>query len=386
MDWIRTIFDPRHPVQKADRLRFHQRHRYIIGLTIADDMSSVQGCLLEGLGAGKLLRLRALAFEQVAISQPTRQLFQQWYGDGNVPYCTSGNPDFESFQSLQEDFTQLAVQTVFQLLSQAGAVADRVLAVAIHHCGIWVSRAGRSGLTLPLIDAPQLALATGANVLDQFPVRDRLDGGTGWPLSALPLWLLWADRRSPTAYEHRVLVERNNALTMTWLPPSDGLDATYPAVHQQRYEIDTANVSAADVDYGIIGEKIAAGLKDWSQVPKSIAVPHELPPFHKIRIIVSGQPQAIPGLVRELSLRFGETQVNSCEDHHCPNWGLGALIAGTHGFLHIDQVPANLPWISGTEFPRILGTLNPGAAARYRVLLVEMSDYRPPVMTLREAV
>jgi hypothetical protein len=378
----------------------------MLGVSLTPNFSHVLGCLLEGTGAGKLLRLQANAFDNQPIPRPTRRLFAQACGRTCAPYHFSTPPDWSSYLSLREDITQLVAQVVQGLLSQAGQASDRVLAVAFHHSGLCIAPPDQSPCTLPLIDASALALQTGLNVLDQFPLKDRLEGGRGWPISALPLWLLWADRRSPTAFEHRLLLEWNAQLEMTWLPPSDGLDATYPAIEQQAFhwssdqarsttETPTASrdghealepldldPTAADLQPVVC--QVLEQIQRW-QTPRRDGMP-ALPPARKLRIIVAGGELGSQRLREALALELPETVVVACEDHACPSWGCGPLIAGTHGFLHVDQVPSNLPWISGTEVPRILGILTPGAASRYRSLLIEMSDYRPPVMTLRDAV
>jgi len=390
MEWIKTIFDPRHPVQKADRQKFFQRNRYVIGGSLSPDLSHVEGCLLEGCGVGKLLRLRALEFERTAVPQPTRDLFFHWYGEGSAPYVLNTNPDWASLTSLQTDLTRLTSQVVGRLLSAAGQAADRVLAVAFHHSGVLLpSESG--GQTLPLISAASLALQTGQNVLDQFSVKDRLEGGRGWPISGLPLWLLWADRRQPQAHEHRLIVEWNEQLTLTWLPPSDGLDATYPRVQQKQlapadFPAELGRSSSTSEQAEWAARWIGQQLNDWQQGRVGDEADPALPPRHKLRLILAGRPERAEGLQRALSREFSETIVVFCQDYCCPTWSLGALVAATHGFLHVDQFPANLPWISGTDVPRILGTLTPGAPCRYRSLLIEMSDYRPPAMTLRDAV
>lgn len=396
MDWMKTIFDPRHPIQKADRLRFHQRHRFLIGLTISPDFGQMTGCVVEGTSAGKLLRLKALSFQELSIPLPMRRLFQQWCPSVLAPYRVESALDWPTYLSLQADLTQMAIQLVHALMSQAGQAADRVLAVAFHHCGVAVGAPDQPHGCLPLIDATAMALKTGMNVLDQFPLKDRLEGGTGWPISALPLWILWADRRSPQAFEHRVVVESNSSVQLTWLPPSDGLDATFPLIQQRIWPAadsnelrlksypSESNASATPIDR--IVADICQQIADWQTSDSRRAA--VLPPSHKLRLIIA-EPngEANPdGLQRRLMQALPESVVVPCTDYECPPWAMGALVAATHGFLHVDQVPANLPWISGTEVPRILGTLTPGAAGRYRSLLIEMSDYRPPVMTLRDAV
>ena len=65
---------------------------------------------------------------------------------------------------------------------------------------------------------------------------------------------------------------------------------------------------------------------------------------------------------------------------------LKAVLAGMQGFLFIDQMPSSLPWITGCHTPRILGRITKGRPVTWKQLLVEMADYRPPAMKLREAI
>jgi hypothetical protein len=63
-----------------------------------------------------------------------------------------------------------------------------------------------------------------------------------------------------------------------------------------------------------------------------------------------------------------------------------AMLVAALGAMHIDQMPASLPWLTGAQTPRILGRLTPGPPHQWRTLVREMADYHPPAMRLREAV
>ena len=65
---------------------------------------------------------------------------------------------------------------------------------------------------------------------------------------------------------------------------------------------------------------------------------------------------------------------------------LRATTAAICGLMHVDQMPITIPWISGSEMPRVLGRLTPGSPAHWRRVIMDMGDCRPPVMKLREAV
>ena len=63
-----------------------------------------------------------------------------------------------------------------------------------------------------------------------------------------------------------------------------------------------------------------------------------------------------------------------------------SLIASLLGYMHIDQMAANLPLVTGAHQQRILGRLTPGRPNSWLNLLREMADHEPPAMKLRDAV
>jgi hypothetical protein len=63
-----------------------------------------------------------------------------------------------------------------------------------------------------------------------------------------------------------------------------------------------------------------------------------------------------------------------------------AVSAAVLGLLHIDQMPANVPALTGANEQRILGRLSMGKPSNWRQLLREMADFCPPAMKLRDAV
>ena len=65
---------------------------------------------------------------------------------------------------------------------------------------------------------------------------------------------------------------------------------------------------------------------------------------------------------------------------------MGAVVAAVLGLFHIDQMPANIPWLTGAESQRILGRLTPGRPSNWRQLLRSMADFHPAPMKLKDAV
>jgi hypothetical protein len=91
-------------------------------------------------------------------------------------------------------------------------------------------------------------------------------------------------------------------------------------------------------------------------------------------------------LINRFQQQMPKVKVNSISQLGYSADCLPAVIAALLGLLHIDQMPANLPWLSGANSQRILGRLTPGRPANWRQLVRSMADFQPPPMKLRDAV
>ena len=107
----------------------------------------------------------------------------------------------------------------------------------------------------------------------------------------------------------------------------------------------------------------------------------------RVDLIWLAGPGAASGLLRQELERTGDgLRTVVLDETPWRSETIAASLAGVLGFLHIDQQPASLPWITGADLPRLHGRLVPGHPTAWRRLLVEMADFRPPPMKLREAV
>jgi len=119
-----------------------------------------------------------------------------------------------------------------------------------------------------------------------------------------------------------------------------------------------------------------------------------LPDFSAPGHIMVDAPNPISDtLVSRLQNHFTETQVTGSWEAQFPDAAdvLGSidgpsLMASMLGFMHIDQLPANIPTLTGAKQQRILGRLTPGRPNSWRNLLREMADHEPSAMKLRDAV
>jgi len=85
-------------------------------------------------------------------------------------------------------------------------------------------------------------------------------------------------------------------------------------------------------------------------------------------------------------LGLAKSESGDSNDPGQPSANHESLVAALLGLLHVDQIPANLPSLTGANQQRILGRLSPGRPHQWRLLVREMADFQPPALKLRDAV
>ena len=103
-------------------------------------------------------------------------------------------------------------------------------------------------------------------------------------------------------------------------------------------------------------------------------------------LYVSCSPQYEASVINLLDQRFPETNVASVRKLGVASEQMGAVVAAVLGLFHIDQMPANVPWLTGANSQRILGQLTPGRPSNWRQLLRVMADFHPAPMKLKDAI
>ena len=121
-------------------------------------------------------------------------------------------------------------------------------------------------------------------------------------------------------------------------------------------------------------------------VLEDLARQSEASPDHLDELYVSCSPQYEASVINLLAQRFPGTNVGSVRKHGIASEQMGAVVAAVLGLFHIDQMPANVPWLTGAESQRILGRLTPGRPSNYRQLLRTMADFHPAPMKLKDAI
>ena len=328
----------------------NRQHRLCAGISVDEKFQKINGCLAVLKGRGRFSRLKYATGASVELSASLQK--------GCEEIARSERPNTFDLQFLLRDLADAQTLVIEQLKQNAGKYVDRVLAISVADPGLWFSDFDNKPLYLPMCDPTTIAESTGIAVIDALPQRDLAVGGKGRPLAALPLWMILADRNSKIADTDCVLVDLTKQTPETfWLPASDGLDAEVPTIKWQ----------VADAD-----------LTD-DQV---------------VRQAAQAYPQARLFVHSDESQRAGESELSIGANLKFERLdavigktiNLEALVAAILGMFHIDQLPGNLPRLTGATSQRILGRLTPGRPSNWRQLIRAMAQYHPAPMKLKDAI
>lgn len=337
----------------------------------------------------------------------------------------------------QTDLADWLSHLVNSWARQSGSSDEELLCIAVHDSGwCWPDFDGAIRWISP-IDAPHLAERCGWPVLCDFRASDVAAGGRGDPLDPLPHWFLLADRNERVAQSCRITARLDRESHLLYLPASDGLDAQHPMI--QRVSLEAWSETIATLARVMPGRphleqlgtlavqgKVIPQLRTWLEQFKSgstietleeaagrlqvstadvartaldwlvdqiamLALRSKNEAEATDRVIVIGAG-ATAGYLKHAMSRVSiagsePLSISSLEEQaswDSRHWD--ATLTATLGFMHVDQQPTSLPWLTGADVPRLHGRLVPGHLAPWRRLLVEMADFRPPPMKLREAV
>lgn len=404
-----VVRDPFDPAGRIDREISDRGRRLAVGTCLSDDLQSVCSALVVATGKGKYLRILSAVTTSHELPEFTVELLRHVV-DG------PGLPCIQSWLTLQADIAMVQAAAIEELKSSAGKYVDRLLFIAVPQPDRIIEKLLTSVPTeLEFTDTQLLADQTGLSVISAFGKRDILAGGSGLNLDALPAWILFADRSHRIACRNRILFCIGDTARAFFLPASDGMDSDLPGVRLaattglQRFavladtswdQISQLNLEGVELDTNDVDElqrclesgaispadyvrsSVVSIVQEISQritsrVPRSTAI-HE--------IVVDTPPQILGMFANQFRRQWPDADVfdgfgwDSCGSHLQP------ILAATLGILSVDQLPANIPWITGAHCQRILGSLTPGSPANWRQLLRDMADFQPPVMRLRDAV
>lgn len=436
---FRSSRDPEDSLGRIDRALDDRNHRLMAGLSVSGRFDQVQGALIVTQGNGKYVRIRhvveSIATIPDSVSQGIRDLLNREVRD------------VSQLVQVQSDLAEVQADVVEQLKCSAGKYVDRVLAVAVQDPGVWGQDFDGRPNYESMCDAVGLAELCGVSVIDAFPARDLAVGGSGRSIGALPIWMIGADRSQPIAKQSRGLISIGEQTRCYWLPASDGRDAELPDIQMVTLPgstfFDSLEGETSDFSPGGLGCQFGGGTVEdlkgiWHEIyspevtagsvgciafEKSDALEQRLiqessrflaenklaklqvtlaaidwvvdnsiesigePRFAKLdQLMVSCDPRIESHVIDRLSKRLPNVEVVAAGRTGAAHDQIDAVVAAILGLLYIDQMPANVPWVTGAEGQRILGRLTPGRPANWRQLVRVMADFHPAPMKLKDAV
>ncbi len=424
---------------RLDRSHDSAEYRHWIGTSVSTDCGRLTSVLLTSIGAATHLRAEVSAAFTSDLQPETSELLGRLTGvrpDSAVP-CTARTAATVSARLAEAE--AVAVQ---ETLRSASLAESNVWAIGVGGPGLWSSTPDEPGGYLPLCDAARLAEQTGLNVIGGFPARDMALGGLGGPLDPVANWLLLR-----SIDESQILLDLGRTFRITYLPADRGpatiadvfafdvgpgmglLDLLTQRLTNGEQAFDAGGRLAVQgrrisqlVDHWMADDYFRSPPPRWNPhgvSPKAfldealrMALEHgwtvrdvlcsathfvadtvalafrQMPPNAlKIdRILLTGGGQSNGMLLREIGSRLPDVNVTRVGQRGINTDTLNAASAAVLAALHLDQVPANLPAVTGAEVGRVLGQLTPGSPQTWQRLLERLGGTRSAVRPLRSAL
>ena len=323
-----------------------------------------------------------------------------------------------SSQEFQERMSEIQKELVHELLSQNGIAKNDVCAVGVHgppdYC--W--------------NSANLAAQTGLNVVDEFAGMDIAVSGQGSPLIPLPAWVLL---HSPT--RHRLVVDIGRQSRLMFLPSSNHATKNQIQYHRvgpggvlidllvtqltdgtqtfddggrltvqgqlipELFETWSSCFSISDPDVLLSQGLRSSDSKNWSLRDILCTAVHCIagqmvaqikekyaPLLSEMEIFVTGGCRHHGLLMKQIIQELGLGKLPSLEKIRFDDETFEAMCVAVLAFLSVNQIPGNLPHLTGAETSRVLGRFTPGSPQNWARLLQIMSEIKPVVQTLRNAM
>lgn len=322
--------------------------------------------------------------------------------------CHSRSLSFDELAHAEADFCRLQADAVARLLAKSGVNPEDIQAIGSHgqtieHAPCGYDDNADAAFTWQMDNPSLLAELTGCRVVADFRRRDLAAGGQAAPLAPAFHAALFSD-----ANEGRILLNLGGFANLTLLPPTSLdmpvlgfdtgpanalLDAWYTRHNAGRYDADGAWAEEGHVDESLLARLLdepffrrpppkSTGRElfhlDWlsqrltgNEAPQDVqATLAELTAvsvakgieqaLHRraisdLRLIPCGGGAHNQDLLRRITRHASRVTLARCEDF---GWSPDWLEAGAFAWLawrRLEELPGNLPSVTGAAGPRILG-------------------------------
>ncbi|MDA7950099.1 MAG: anhydro-N-acetylmuramic acid kinase [Pirellulaceae bacterium] len=427
----------RKTTEPADRLAAggdSSQTRTVIGISVDLYAQKIFAVMVTVDGNGLNIRPKILLTKEIVLSGQVTSL---WLA------LLQGRPiSLVDKSLLQIELTNQMTELAESLLVLSERVRHEVLALGVFDPGIWSLSSDKPLFYNGLCDSVLLAEQTGLNVIDHFPMRDLASGGQGEGVDLLAKWLFLSDNpndsKSMQTPSPKGLIEVKETQTLlTYLPVRQekilrppkqivlhvGPGAAYweesfskrifgiSKPENDRKPSISNNLGKSDlspyfpISGGWIPEYSPENLrviKDFkeksldsaSTLPIMLAaniqkaIRDYFPRLTRVNDFLVHSPYSSPETLCQLLKESTEEScnylpINTIGGHEVSLKAIsGALLA----LLHLDQIPANSPEITGAQYARILGRLTPGCLTNWQYLLHNLIEQKKTKIALRTAI
>jgi hypothetical protein len=336
----------------ASRLIRSYDEKLVLGVTAPADQSTVCAALIKCSGFGYLQQPVVLSHEQ---------------------NCAGDASEFPAISPTLSERQWLLRGTVERLISSRHCARGLPLVI-----GLDESPTHDEEPTEPSNNAFLLAEQTGLNVVDSFYGRDVAAGGNGHGTSLIPLWQLLADVNGPATAQPRLLVTESSLSSVAedflgW----DVIFLPRHSSHQLPPPIQRFQLPSNPADR-VLAE-LCEAIEGWRKTF----------PIGKVLVMRnanSNDHQDLDFIADFLAETYSTKVATATDTLQLTPAAIHAAVTAVHAALHVEQLEANQPDISGAERPRVLGRLTPGSAFAWRRLLKVMTLKSEKLKPLRQAI
>jgi anhydro-N-acetylmuramic acid kinase len=119
----------------------------------------------------------------------------------------------------------------------------------------------------------------------------------------------------------------------------------------------------------------------------ALAIRRDLPGDASVdQLVLIGGGQQNGMLLRELAALLPGVPMVRAVELGIDGEAVGPACVGILALFYLDQVPGDLPEVTGTEVARVLGRLTPGSPQSWQRLISTLSGSQPAVRPLRSAI
>ncbi len=405
----------------------------MVGLVVGGDGRRLEAALVGVEGFGLDVSPHIHSTQTISLGGEIGSLLHQLVSGSSEGW--NGLPAFRS------ELSRLQAGLVQDLLAESGIARSLVLGIGLYDPGYGPAGKPLSCGYWNLSDPICLAELIGFNIMDGFIQRDLAVGGQGGPLMALPQWLFFR-----TDKLDQVLLDLGRTLRLTYLPaarrpdalerilcfdvgPGTGLlDLLTTRLTSGSHGFDPGGKLAAQGrripeliehwgedpyfhrplprwhPYGVAPERFLttalhlALQKNWAIQDLLCTATHFLadtvaqairqwiqPDLAIGRILVTGGGQQNGMLLREIAGRLPQVPLVRTSDLGLEEKGLEAGYAALLGLMCLDQVPCNIPSVTGAKKPLVLGRITPGTPQSWIRLIAQVLQWMSEAHSLRRA-